>query len=573
VNALIEEELVTGGQSFALAYGFDAQDRLTSVSYPGGTVVPITPNAYGEPESVGSYATSIDYWPNGSIEELQYGTQQGSGRKYTTTQNPRQLPENLKVVLGATTLANLTHSYDANTNVTFIDDAVHGPSYGRSMGYDDVDRLKTASGFWGSGSYSYDALGNIKSKVEGSTYYYYSYDGNNRLYYVYGPGTGLVSYDARGNVTSHRGHSYTYNLAGNMVSSTNPSVTYMYDGHKRRVQKTEGGQTSYTVYGQNGKLMHKRKGGVSTNYVYAGSLLIAKKEGSTVHYLHTDLLGSPIKGDNGPAYTEHYRPWGEKKDHPLQLADDVGYTGHQDDVATGLTYMQARYYDPIIGRFMAVDPVRFDGIRPQYFGRFHYAFNNPINVTDPDGRAANFLGQCVANAACRTTSSGAIGFGIGYGVNALMQWATTGEIDKVQALAAGASAGAVSAAVAYDPTRATNPKQLAAIGAAAGAAAQVATDGIKGQEQNPLKIAINAAANAISVPGATKGFDLIENLVGAKPNSIIGELVGASLAEGANLALSGSIEAVTSIPVVPNGGSISLPYPDPPKPEDYLRLD
>ena len=53
----------------------------------------------------------------------------------------------------------------------------------------------------------------------------------------------------------------------------------------------------------------------------------------------------------------------------------------------------------------------------------------------------------------------------------------------------------------------------------------------------------------------------------------IGELVGASLAEGANLALSGSIEAVTSIPVVPNGGSISLPYPDPPKPEDYLRLD
>ena len=103
MNALIEEELVTGGQSFALAYGFDAQDRLTSVSYPGGTVVPITPNAYGEPESVGSYATSIDYWPNGSIEELQYGTQQGSGRKYTTTQNPRQLPDNLKVVLGEAT--------------------------------------------------------------------------------------------------------------------------------------------------------------------------------------------------------------------------------------------------------------------------------------------------------------------------------------------------------------------------------------------------------------------------------------------------------------------------------------
>jgi len=86
-----------------------------------------------------------------------------------------------------------------------------------------------------------------------------------------------------------------------MVSSTNPGIAYQYDGHRRRVQKTEGGQTSYTVYGQNGKLLHKLKGGVSTHYIYAGSLLIAKKEGSTVHYLHTDLLGSPIKGDNGPA--------------------------------------------------------------------------------------------------------------------------------------------------------------------------------------------------------------------------------------------------------------------------------
>jgi RHS repeat-associated protein len=328
------------------------------------------------------------------------------------------LPENLKVVLGATTLANLTHSYDANANITFIDDAVHGSSFDRSMGYDDLDRLTSASGFWGSGTYTFDALGNIKTKSEGGTYYGYYYDANNRLSYVYGPGTGSVYYDARGNVTSHRGHSYTYNLAGNMVSSTNPGISYKYDGHKRRVQKTEGGQTSYTVYGQNGRLLHKRKGGVGTDYIYAGSLLIAKKEGSTVHYLHTDLLGSPIKGDNGPAYTEHYRPWGEKKDHPLQLADDVGYTGHQDDLATGLTYMQARYYDPVIGRFLSNDPVGFTPKNPMSFGRYTYANDNPYKFVDPDGEFANFAIKFIADVA----------------INVAVNYVTTGEANLGGAL-------------------------------------------------------------------------------------------------------------------------------------------
>ncbi len=101
---------------------------------------------------------------------------------------------------------------------------------------------------------------------------------------------------------------------------------------------------------------------------------------------HTELLGLPIKGDNGSSYAEHHRPWGEKKDHPTQLADDVGYTGHQNDIATGLTYMQARYYDPEIGRSYAVDPVQYTGSNSTKFGKYTYARNNPFRFVDPDGR-------------------------------------------------------------------------------------------------------------------------------------------------------------------------------------------
>jgi RHS repeat-associated protein len=212
----------------------------------------------------------------------------------------------------------------------------------------------------------------------------------NRLTSITGANAMTFGYDAYGNVTSNGAHGFTYNRAGDMTSSTNPAITYKYDGHKRRVQQTEGGQTEYTMYSQSGTLLHKKVGGVTTDYLYAGELLIAKNSSSSgLHYLHTDLLGSPIKGKVGStSYTEHYRPWGEKKNDPIQLADDVGYTGHQSDVATGLTYMQARYYDPVVGRFMAVDPVGFFPGSSMSFNRYMYVNGNSYKYVDPHGLTA-----------------------------------------------------------------------------------------------------------------------------------------------------------------------------------------
>jgi len=64
-----------------------------------------------------------------------------------------------------------------------------------------------------------------------------------------------------------------------------------------------------------------------------------------------------------------------------------GFTGHIKDSETGLNYMQARYYDPVIGRFLSVDPVGFlgSGEDTRYFNRYAYTGNNPINAIDPDG--------------------------------------------------------------------------------------------------------------------------------------------------------------------------------------------
>ena len=47
--------------------------------------------------------------------------------------------------------------------------------------------------------------------------------------------------------------------------------------------------------------------------------------------------------------------------------------------------MQARYYDPVMGRFLSHDPVQFSVEQPLFFNRYGYTFNNPINLVDPDG--------------------------------------------------------------------------------------------------------------------------------------------------------------------------------------------
>jgi RHS repeat-associated protein len=108
---------------------------------------------------------------------------------------------------------------------------------------------------------------------------------------------------------------------------------------------------------------------------------------SQVTYYHTDALGSVVMESNEAGqvvYQREYRPYGESALDPPK--DGPAYTGHVQDTATDLTYMQQRYYDPGIGRFLSVDPVTADGNTGGNFNRYWYANNNPYKFTDPDGR-------------------------------------------------------------------------------------------------------------------------------------------------------------------------------------------
>jgi len=64
----------------------------------------------------------------------------------------------------------------------------------------------------------------------------------------------------------------------------------------------------------------------------------------------------------------------------------IGFTGHVNDPETDLVYMQQRYYDPVAGRFLSIDPVVTDANTGGSFNRYAYAANNPYKYIDPDGR-------------------------------------------------------------------------------------------------------------------------------------------------------------------------------------------
>jgi RHS repeat-associated protein len=232
------------------------------------------------------------------------------------------------------------------------------------MTFDGLDRLGTASGVWGSGSFGYDTVGNITSKVLGSQNLSYSYQSaSNRLSTVSGGYT--FTYDDRGNVINNGKRAFQFNRANQLVSSG--TISYQYDGHGRRVKKT-GSSSGYSVYDLSGTLLLTDGPNGQTRYIHLGKELIAKSGSAAA------------------------------------LEDKPGYTGHVEDRDLSLTYMQQRYYDPVIGRFYSNDPVGFTG-EPDTFNRYSYANNNPYKYTDPDGRFPALARMMVAPPVAPTSSS------------------------------------------------------------------------------------------------------------------------------------------------------------------------
>lgn len=395
-----------GWYSWGLGYGYDSNGSLSTQSYPTGLAISFAPNALGQAtqardQSGYYYASGASYYPNGSLKQFTYG----NGVVHSMSQNARQLPQRVL----SSSVSDLSYFYDPNGNVSVVADETPGRSdgtYSRWLHYDGLDRLTDAGSCMFGGDcwhrFTYNALDNITSWKLGGVkdYATYVYDGKNQLGSIKntsGATTVGFGYDPQGNVNNKSGQAYDFDY-GNRLRVATGKEHYRYDGHGRRVLAWEVATTHNILsqYSQSGQILYTEdhRAGKNLEHIYLAGSVIADRvwTHSTQSYAalfqHTDALGSPIAVTNQAGTVierNDYEPYGAVIGKPNYQG--IGYTGHVQDAATKLTYMQQRYYDPQVGLFLSVDPVTAYGESgSMFFNRYRYAAGNPYKFIDPDGR-------------------------------------------------------------------------------------------------------------------------------------------------------------------------------------------
>ncbi|MBL8300457.1 MAG: ParB N-terminal domain-containing protein [Rhodanobacteraceae bacterium] len=525
------ETLRLGTTDYPLSYTYTPNGHVASLSYPDGVAVAYAPNALGEATQVGNYASGITRHANGALANLSYG----NGIAHTTQQNTRGLPSR------STDAGVLDdgYTYDENANVAVITDHLNG-DFTRTMIYDGRDRLTSATNTarWdGAHTFVYDPLDNLRRSTT-QKYGDWTHEYNavtqrlDRIAFT-GPGGASIityGYDTRGRAnarsTSGDAQTFTVDQADRVTGVTGvQSASYSYDGHGHRTRITKSGITTVQVYSQAGQLMYQsspasngifRSGfqtsdtpysastGGNKRYVYLGRHLIAEDGTTGRRYIHTDALGSPINTSNSTGAVSarnDYKPygWGPSPQ------STPSFTGHVADAETGLIYMQARYYDPYAGRFMATDPV---GASPDSFNRYWYANNNPYRNVDPDGRET-------ASVTLRlpwNDSGGTLGekLGAAVGLATLGVASISGGAFVATFAATTSSVGLTGAAIVHTP-------EIVTIGTI-GAEATAAVSGVQG----PTTVDLPAAGAAVPKLIRTNPKNLIPTQT---KNEISGSLV------------------------------------------------
>lgn len=419
-------------RTHVLTYVYNSRDQLTDLTYPDGGTVKYTPNAYGEPTEVrgasagSALTTLLNGFSRNAAGQLT-GFTYGNGIARTATYNVRQLP----LSLSDEDVFAYGYSYDGNGNPTSIVDSLplnQGGEGTRTLAYDNFNRLTSvnAPGLpWTSATYSYDHHDNLKTvKIGNGNVRTFAYV-NQKLDAITQSGASTLSfsYDGRGNILGYGSKTFTYDGGNRLLELTRPGEEpwlpvvdrYTYDAHGRRTSSRwspPGGgsivqeDTVYSAAGLQlfgtGRSKYVQCGSsyvlrpFTVRYVYLGRKLIGSQETAdcpspsadvtTTRYHHTDALGSVVaRSDDTGAITDRnrYEPYGKQVAlTPLQV--EPGFTGHNLD-QSGLIYMQARYYDPDLGRFLAADPIGIAQGNGDAFNRFAYANNNPARFTDPTG--------------------------------------------------------------------------------------------------------------------------------------------------------------------------------------------
>ena len=231
---------------------------------------------------------------------------------------------------------------------------------------------------------------------------------------------------------------------------------------------TKDGKTFAYNYGADGVRTQKTVDGVTTEYYTVGGILLAEKTGDRVLTFYYDEKGSPVSVElNGTRYyyrqnlrgdviglysgttqvvSYTYDPWGKLLSVTDTSGTNIGtlnplrYRGYYYDTETGFYFLQSRYYDPTVGRFINADGYVSTGRSISDYNMFAYCGNDPVNMSDPTGHWPK-LSTIYAAVAITALTVAAVAFAV-----ASCGVAVPGLVAVGSGMIIGASAGAAATA-------------------------------------------------------------------------------------------------------------------------------
>lgn len=329
------------------------------------------------------------------IEKIRCGNRVETTYAYDCDGNISQL----ETKAGETVLLSFAYKYDGNGNRT-VKAGIQGLTEGSNAlainyQYDIRGQLLEEKRNDLSVCYAYDAAGNRIKKTDGKKKTNYSYNEKNQLLYEEESGNKKwFTYDNQGGIVEEKNPAgirrFRYNSKHQQTwieTEDGKIQENRYDAEGLRYELLENGKRTSFVY-HNGELLYEKGGeaGLSEETSYhLGAGIEAFQRNHKIFYYHQDeqLSTALVTDGRGEIKNQYqYDAFGVGMEAIEELPNRIRYTGQQYDQQTEQYYLRARYYNPVLGRFMQEDVYQGDGLN-----LYAYCGNNPVVYYDPSGYA------------------------------------------------------------------------------------------------------------------------------------------------------------------------------------------